>query len=85
MKSLVIRNVIMTLQGISCAFVQFYLPLPVVHTIGCSGAIFVCIVDYLRYEVSLSWEQKKGVAVGFLGILLVINNKLLSGADDSSS
>ena len=37
----------------------------------------MCIVDYLRNGVVLHAEQRKGVAIGFIGIALVINNNLI--------
>ena len=72
-----IRNFIITIQGIGITYVQFYLPLPVVHIIGCSGSIFIAVIDYLRFGVKLNSEQIKGIAIGFFGLMIVINDDLI--------
>ena len=71
------RNGTMCVHGIMTALAQFYLPLPVVHIIQASGALFVNLADYLQNGVRLNNEQLKGMAVGFIGILLVINDDIL--------
>ena len=89
LKQLNIRNFLITLEGISIALVQFYLPLPVVHMISCSGSIFIALIDYIRFGVKLNPSQIMGIIVGFLGLMVVINDDFimygLGFAVDSSS
>ena len=40
------RNFIMVLHGLAMGTAQFYLPLPIVHTISFFSPIFVFIIDY---------------------------------------
>jgi hypothetical protein len=40
------RNFIMALHGLAMGTAQFYLPLPIVHTISFFSPIFVFIIDY---------------------------------------
>ena len=77
LKPLNIRNLSMALQGVTLAIVQFYLPLPIVHIITCSGSIFIAIIDYLRNGVELNYEQTKGIIFGFIGLAVVINDDVI--------
>ena len=77
LKQLNIRNFLITLEGISIALVQFYLPLPVVHMISCSGSIFIALIDYIRFGVKLNPSQIMGIIVGFLGLMVVINDDFI--------
>lgn len=40
------RNSIMVIHGLSIAAAQFYLPLPIVHTVSFFAPIFIFIIDY---------------------------------------
>ena len=44
--NLIKRNVIMVIHGLAMAAAQFYLPLPIVHTISFCSPIFVFVIDY---------------------------------------
>lgn len=60
------------------AAVQFYLPLPVVHNIAATGPILIFIIDYFKNGIKINCKQIVGTAIGFLGILLVVNNEFVS-------
>jgi hypothetical protein len=57
------------------ALCGFYLPQPVIHTINCSGPIFVIIEDYFINGVKINSQQFKGIVFTFLGIILTINGE----------
>jgi drug/metabolite transporter (DMT)-like permease len=40
------RNFIMVIHGLAITMAQFYLPLPIVHTISFFAPIFIFIIDY---------------------------------------
>ena len=40
------RNTALAIQGIAVTMAQFYLPLPIVHTISFFSPIFIFIIDY---------------------------------------
>jgi len=40
------RNTIVVVHGLAIATAQFYMPLPIVHTINFSAPIFIIIIDY---------------------------------------
>lgn len=40
------RNFIMVIHGLAMAAAQFYLPLPIVHTISFFAPIFIFVIDY---------------------------------------
>ena len=47
MKLVLIRNFSFLAQGFASAWVQFYLPLGVTHTISATGPIYVAIFQYI--------------------------------------
>lgn len=57
---------------------QFILPLPIVHTINCSGTLFVFLVDYLLNHVKINIKQVIGIAFGILGAILATNGALIT-------
>jgi hypothetical protein len=46
-KNLLKRNTMVVIHGLAIAAAQFYLPLPIVHTINFFAPIFIFIIDYL--------------------------------------
>jgi drug/metabolite transporter (DMT)-like permease len=68
------RNIIMVLHGLAFANAQFYLPLPIVHTIGCSAPIYIFILDYYENGVRASRGQIISLVIGILGIICTIND-----------
>jgi drug/metabolite transporter (DMT)-like permease len=77
----------MVVQGLAYAWVQFYLPLPIVLTLNSASPIFTAIFDTILYGVHLNWAQKLWLALAFLGVMLTANGNyltfLLSGAQSS--
>jgi drug/metabolite transporter (DMT)-like permease len=77
-KEVTIRNIIFLLQAFGMAFVQFYLPLSIIHTIGSTGPIYVCVYQYFIEGKKLNVKQVTGMTLAILGILLTTNGRLLS-------
>ena len=67
----------MAIQGCVLAFSQFYIPLPVVHTIGSSGVIFIFIIDYYLNGVKVNRKQIMGIIIGIIGLILTVNGRLI--------
>ena len=61
----------------SVAFSQFYLSLPIVHTICGGGPIFIFIVDYYMNGIKINMKQFLGILIGIIGLILTINGRLL--------
>ena len=59
------------------AFSQFYLPLPIVHTISGSGPLFVFIIDYYLNGIEINQKQLTGIAFGIIGLILAVNGRLI--------
>lgn len=77
-KLLVIRSFLMTMHSLTTGLSQFILPLPVTFTIGCSGTIFVFIIDYFVNGIKINISQLKGILLGLLGVFLTSNGKILT-------
>lgn len=45
-KNLIKRNIILVIHGLAITMAQFYLPLPIVHTISFFSPIFIFVIDY---------------------------------------
>ncbi len=56
---------------------QFVIPLPISHTISCSGVIFVFLIDYFINGVQINRNQCIGIFIGILGVLMTGNSKLI--------
>ncbi len=54
------------------------LPLPVVHTIGCSGTLFVFLIDFVMFGIGINVKQAIGIVVGFMGSLIAVNGNILT-------
>lgn len=72
-----VRNMLMIFFGWNLALSQFYLPLPIVHTISGAGSIFVFVVDYFLNGVGITAKQLVGVIVGFVGLSLTVNGNII--------
>jgi len=57
------------------AWVQFYLPIPITHTLGCTGALFVFAVQYFHAGIKITTQQGISVVIAFFGILLTANGR----------
>jgi drug/metabolite transporter (DMT)-like permease len=57
------------------AAVQFYLPIPITHTLGCTGPLFIFLVQYVLGGIIMTKKQGLGVLLAFIGILFVANGR----------
>lgn len=62
---------------------QFYLPLPVVHTVNFFGPIFIFIIDFFENGVSINKKQLYCLLAGVLGIICTINDELINKIMDN--
>ena len=67
----------MVVHGFMIAFSQFFLPLPIVHTISTASNLFVFLWDYWLFGVKINKTQKLGIFVGIIGVLLVVNGRII--------
>jgi drug/metabolite transporter (DMT)-like permease len=74
----------MIFHGFFFAFSQYVLPLPIVHTIGCCGTLFVFLFDYLLNHVKTNMKQAIGIIIGLIGALTATNGKLITKLIDPS-
>lgn len=58
-------------------FSQFYLPLPIVHTIGCSSIAIIYTIDYFLNGITITKMGGAGVAFALVGVFLMANNRLI--------
>ena len=79
-----LRNGIMIIFAFSMSFVQFVLPLPIVHTITASGNIFIFFWDYYLYSTTITSKQLKGIVIGLVGVVLLINGRIILSIIDPS-
>ena len=84
LKLLIIRSFCMTIHSFCLGLAQFILPIPVVHIISCSGTLFIFIIDYFMHGTTINPRQGIGIAIGLLGVCLVINGNLLTKWFDPS-
>lgn len=83
-KLLLARSIFMTMHSFFTGLAQFILPLPLVHTIACSGTLFVFIIDYLMNGTKINSRQAIGIVIGIIGVLLASNGKLITKMVDPS-
>ena len=74
----ILRNSIMVIQGLAYAWVQFYLPLPIVLTLMSSSPIFTAIFDKILNGVHLNRIQVIWFVIAFVGVILTVNGSYLS-------
>lgn len=48
------------------------------HTISCSGTLFIFMIDYLLNDMKINAKQAVGIGIGFVGALLATNGKLIT-------
>jgi drug/metabolite transporter (DMT)-like permease len=77
------RNIIVVVHGLAITAAQFYLPLPIVHTINFFAPIFIFIIDYFENGVRISKLQLYSLLFSILGLLCTINSNLVSQLIDS--
>ena len=74
---LMLRNVIMSMNGWVAGFAQFYLPISIVHTLSAGGPIFIFLIDYYLNGVGVSKKQVVGIALGVVGLVLTVNGSFI--------
>jgi drug/metabolite transporter (DMT)-like permease len=67
------RSIYCTLQGLAIASALYYVPPPIVHTIGASAPVAVFVIDYLRNGVPVTTKQIYGIVICCTGLLITIN------------
>jgi drug/metabolite transporter (DMT)-like permease len=68
----------MTMHSCTIGLAQFILPLPICHTISCSGCLFIFIIDYVLNGTKINSKQALGIFIGISGVLLVANDKIIT-------
>jgi drug/metabolite transporter (DMT)-like permease len=72
------RNIIVVIHGLAITAAQFYLPLPIVHTINFFSPIFIFVIDYLENGVRINKTQFYFLLLSVFGVLCTINSELVS-------
>ena len=65
-------------------FSQFVLPLPIVHTITCSGTLFVFLIDYVKNGMKINKKQAYGILFGTIGVIIATNGSYIMKYLDSN-
>ena len=73
------------LQILSLAFTQLYLAMPIVHSISCTIIVITPLIEYMIYQVKMSYGAIVSLFLGFGGVLLLANNKWLNGEEENSN
>ena len=76
-KWLLILNVCILAYFYALPFSQFYLPLPIVHTIGCSSIAIIYTIDYFLNGITITKNGAVGVVFALVGVILMANNRLI--------
>lgn len=84
LKALSIRSFLTAIHGFFYAFAQFIIPLPVVYTIGCSGTLFIFVIDYLLNDIKVNSKQVLGICIGIIGAILATNGRMITKFIDPS-
>jgi drug/metabolite transporter (DMT)-like permease len=74
----VFRGSLMVVFSILFASSQYILPLPIIHTLNCSGTLFIFLIDYQLNKVKINSKQSIGIFIGFIGALIATNSKILT-------
>lgn len=72
------RNIIVVVHGLAITAAQFYLPLPIVHTINFFAPIFIFIIDYFENGVRIGKIQLYFLILSIFGILCTVNSELVN-------
>jgi len=68
------RNIIVVIHGLAITAAQFYLPLPIVHTINFFSPIFIFVIDYFENGVRINKTQFYFLLLSVFGVLCTINS-----------
>jgi len=83
-KNIFKRNMIMVIHGLAITAAQFYLPLPIVHTVNFFAPIFVFVIDYFENGVRISKLQFYFLLCSVFGVLCTINSTLVNKMIDKN-
>lgn len=78
------RSFLVVLHGFGFGLSQFILPLPIVHTINCSGTLFIFVIDFLLNHVKINIKQSIGIAMGITGAIVATNGQIITKYFDPS-
>lgn len=67
-----LRGFIIGIYMLIFALCQFYLPLPIVHTLNSTIPIFTSIFDFFLHKISFTRKQIFGLVGAFIGIATII-------------
>jgi drug/metabolite transporter (DMT)-like permease len=67
------RSLIVLIQGLYFAGMQFYLTQPIVQTLNSTGPLFVYLLDYKINNVKVTRTQFIGIIIGIIGVLFTVN------------
>lgn len=65
----------MSIHGFMLSLSQYFLPLPIVHTIAMSGISWTFVIDYIKNGVKINKKQFIGIILSFLGVIIVSNGR----------
>lgn len=68
----VLRSLLICFNIFVFTISQFYVPLPIAHTINCSSPIFGMLFDWWLNSVRLTKRQIQGIVISFVGIAILI-------------
>ena len=78
------RSILLTIYTATMTFSHFYLPIPIVHTISCSGIFFIFILDYFRNGIKINKQQAILIGISVCGTIITINGRLIMSKLDPS-
>lgn len=76
-KWLIILNSFILAYFYALPFSQMYLPLPIVHTIGCSSIAVIYVIDYVINGTKVTKVGLIGVILALIGVVLMANNRFI--------
>lgn len=74
------RSVTNTFQGMIVAFLMFYIPMPIIHTISSSSSVFTAAIEHYCYGLDISNRSKILILVSIFGVMLQANGEHISHA-----
>ena len=81
------RSFTNVVQGMLCALLMYYLPMPIIHTITATSTVYTANIEHYCYGVPMSDRTKWLALLSIVGVMLQANGEYLSHAlwpsDDS--
>jgi len=72
-----VRGIISAVNGLAAAIFQMFLPLTVYYTLAASTIVFTFLLNFWLYKMELPSNQIKSVIIALVGIVLVINGRVI--------